>query len=110
MQIFTVHSHPWTKHGASYSTFLNATMKAMWKVVHHYEFGEGYQFNPYDQAMPNITIGKDRRWIIFKALNGMKRLQMIVHNQFDLQDAVILYSIEKFKQRGEMKYVHTHYT
>ena len=79
----------------------------MWKVVYHQELGEGFQFNPYDQGMPNITVGKDVRRIQFKAVNPkpQRRFMMVVHNQFDFQDALVLYSFESLFEKGEIKYV-----
>ena len=100
-------SHPWKKHmgsGPHATTNLNDTMHSMWKVVQHHEHGEGHQFNPYDQGMPNITVGRDERWLMFKALKGIRGLLMIVHNQFDLQDSQILYGNEKIQQTGERRY------
>lgn len=81
-------------------------MLAMWKVVYHQKHGVGYQFNAYDQEMPNFTIGEDERWIMFrtKPLQG-RTLMMIVHNQFDFQDSQILYGSEKSFHRGERRYV-----
>ena len=79
-------------------------MLAMWEVVYHHKHGMGYQFNPYNQAMPNITIGEDERWIMFRTKPVQKRtLMMIVHNQFDFQDSQILYGNEKLIQRGERR-------
>ena len=105
VQIFAVQAHPWTKNGAGFNTMLNNTMNSMWKVVHHQELGEGYQFNPYDQGMPNITMGKDVRRISFKPINPkQRRFMMVVHNQFDFQDALVLYSFETLMEKGEIKY------
>ena len=93
--------------GPHATTNLDDTMHAMWKVVYHHEHGEGHQFNPYDRGMPNITIGKDERWLMFRALPrkepGNRGLLMIVHNQFDLQDSQILYGNEKIGQLGQTR-------
>ena len=103
IQFFTVHSHPWAKHMPGISDVLNETMHAMWKFVFHNEHGECYQFNSYDQGMPNITLGKDEKRILFKALPGKSDLVMLVHNQFDFQDAQVLYGKEKIMRKGERK-------
>ena len=81
-------------------------MLAMWKVVYHQKHGVGYQFNAYDQEMPNFTIGEDERKIIFGTKSYQGRfLRMLVHNRFDLQDSQILYGNEETFHRGEIRYV-----
>ena len=89
--------------GPHATTILNDTMQAMWKVVHHFENGEGHQFNPHDQGMPKITIGNDERWLKFIGAPGKGHLLMIVHNPYDFQDSQILYGNEKLFQTGERR-------
>ena len=59
------------------------------------------------RACQTSLLAKDVRRIQFKAVNPkpQRRFMMVVHNRFDFQDALVLYSFESLFEKGEIKYV-----
>ena len=84
------------------SKIINETMTGMWKKVYHYFLGICHSFDPNLGGMPNITIGKNERYLTVDSRKKFEYIWLLIHNEHDFQDGHVIQNIEKMKRGANL--------